>query len=232
MRRQTTGMLGTMLAGWMLLAGTAPAAFQAPTGVIRERTIDRAAGQAIEQWIREALNAPHLEGVANIGILPLANDPRNFTELLAARLSAEKRFHVVILRGADWKEIEDEWARTDPNSGFGDIMDKAAIKWKAVRGTYVIPESAKGADALLVGRVRHVDEDWLRAWVSIPLSLARVDTRERIGGANAEGESYPPLRDLVIYYKVEIALVLLALFALVVSLLLLRGLVRRCTRPR
>ena len=210
----------------------ARAAIAPPSGPIIERNIDRAAEAAVDQWMAQLQKAPRTESVQNIGILPLGNDQRNFTTLLVEKLSTDKRFHVVILKGKDWDAIESEMARTDPDGGMGDIFNKATIQWKQMRDTYVIPESTKGADALLLGSVRSVDPDWLRARVRITLHLSRVDTREQIGGGIAEGESMMSWKDLLLYYKVQASLAVAGLVVLLIILGLLGKFSRGMSRPR
>ena len=221
-------MVSLIFCGAALSAGIEP-----PSGPIIERNIDRSAEEAFNNWVDNTLNkAPHSQGIKNIGILELAGDNRNFTELLKNRLTESGKFHVVILRGKDWMAIEDELARTDPDSGWGDIMNKATIKWREDRGAYVLPETTLGTDALLLGRVRSVDTDWLRARTRFSLNLARVDNREIVAGGIAEGESILPFMDMIIYYKVQLVVILGILVALIIILWLIKSVLRAGRRPR
>lgn len=224
----------TALAAAALFILAVPAlALEPPTGDIVSRNIDRAAEKAFAGWIRDTLQrAPHREGIRNIGILKLAGDTGEFTELLKNQLTVLGNYNVVILSGPEWDVIEDELARTDPSSGWGDIMDKATITWREERGRWALPETTVAADAILIGRERGLDTDWLRARTRFSLNLARVDTRQLVAGGMAEGESMLPLKDLIIYYKVEIVIALVALFALLLVLRMFRSLVRAGTRPR
>ena len=231
MRTSAVLLAALLCCGDWSAAGGAPVVAR-PLGDIVERNLDRAAENAIRGWIGKLQDAPNLENVKNIGIIRLDNDARDFTELLSALLSADRRFQVTILSGGEWDAIEDELARTDPDSGYGDIMAKASIIWQAQRDAYVIPETAQGADALLIGRVRGVDTDWLRARVRLALHLARIDTRTQAGGGIAEGESVTAWKDLLIYYKIPAAIAAAGLIALIVILMLLHSLVKRATRPR
>ncbi|MBN1672417.1 MAG: hypothetical protein JXR37_15360 [Kiritimatiellae bacterium] len=230
--QKQTGRLIAVLTTIVLLAGPALAAISAPKGGIVERNIDLAAENAFDTWIESLQKAPHTEEVQYIGILPLAGDNRDFTALLAEKLTQLKRFHVVILSGKEWMAIEDELARTDPDAGFGDIMDKASIKWKELRDSFTLPETAKGADAILLGRIRSTDGDWLRARIRFTLHLAKVDTRTQIAGGIAEGESVMAVKDLLIYYKVALALAVVALIVLLIVLGFLRSIAKKMARPR
>jgi hypothetical protein len=224
----------TALAALAALLAAGPAlALEPPSGDIISRNIDRSAEKAFANWIRDTLQrAPHREGIRNIGILKLAGDSGDFTALLKNQLTTVGNYNVVILSGADWDVIEDELARTDPSSGWGDIMDKATIKWREERGRYALPETTVAADAILIGQQRGLDTDWLRARSRFALNLARVDTRQLVAGGVAEGESLLPLKDLIIYYKVEIVLALIALIILLLVLRMFRSLIRAGTRPR
>ena len=233
MKSEIKGMLVVALcAVTMMWAGTAVGAIEAPKGAIVERNVDLAAEKAIDAWIAQLQAAPHLEDVKNIGILPLAGDASNFTELLAAKLTSLQQFHVVILSGKDWMSIEEELARTDPNEGYGDIMDKASIKWSSDRGDYTLPDTALGADALLLGHVRQVDSDWLRARARFTLHLAGVEKRTQIAGGIAEGESVMSWKDLLIYYKIQVIVGVLILIGALIVLAMLRGMFRSMGRPR
>ena len=224
----TVSMVGLIFCGPTLAAGIEP-----PSGPIIERNIDRAAENAFNSWVDNTLNsAPHSQGIINIGILELSGDNRNFTELLKNRLTKSGKYHVVILRGKDWMAIEDELARTDPDSGWGDIMNKATIKWREDRGMYVLPETTSGTDALLLGRVRSVDTDWLRARTRFSLNLARVDNRDLLAGGIAEGESVLPVMDMIIYYKIELVVILGILIALIIFLFLIKTVLRAGRRAR
>ncbi|MFH0909539.1 MAG: hypothetical protein V1929_12335 [bacterium] len=224
--------IAVLAASSLLIHLPASAALEAPRGSIVERNIDLAAEKAFDQWMGSLESAPHADDVQNIGILKLAGDTRDFTSLLAEKLTASKRFHVVILSGGDWNAIEDEMARQDVDAGFGDIMNKATIMWTNARGAYVIPETTKGADALLLGRVRDVDGDWLRARARITMHLARVDTRTQVAGGIAEGESVMSIRDLAIYFKVELLIGAGCLVVAMILLALIRGFFKGMSRPR
>lgn len=201
-------------------------------GPIVERNVDLAAEAAFDQWAQTLDASPHTEEIQNIGILRLVGDDRQLTDLLAAKLTQLDRFRVVILGGRDWMAIENELARQDPEEGFGDIMDKASIKWREERDMWVIPETTKGADALLMGRVRSVDADWLRSRIRFTLHLARVDTREQIAGGIVEGEAVLTPKDFVIYYKIQILWGLAIFVAVIIVLCLLRSMLKSMTRPR
>ena len=217
----------------VLAAGTAWAApLEVPQGALVRRNIDLAAAKAFDQWIVQLEAAPHVEGIETIGILPLNGDPKGFTDILEAKLSAMNRFRVVILSGPEWDAIEDEVARQDPDEGFGDIMDKATLVWKSMGDEYAIAETAKGAQAILFGKFRDGDGDWLRARASFTLKLGTVGTRELVAGGLVEGESVQTVKDLAIYYKVELALLALALVVLVIVLRMVRSAAAKMTRPR
>ena len=230
--RVMAAIVVSALAVGMLTAVASWAAVEAPQGAIVERNIDLAAQKAFNAWVTQLLSAPNTENVQNIGIVPLAGDNADFTTLLAERLTAEKKLHVVVLSGAGWDAIEEEMARQDPDSGLGDIMDKATIKWQESRGSYVIPETTKGTDALLIGNVRSIDGDWLRARTRFTLHLVKVDTREQIGGSVAEGESMMTFRDLLIYYKVQVMIAILLLIGLIIVWRIWRSFLKAATRPR
>lgn len=216
----------------VLAPGLALAALVPPRGPILERNIDRAAQSAFDQWAAQLEKAPHASAIRTIGILPLADDPAQFTTLLEARLSQLPNVKVVILRGPKWDAIEEEVARTDPSEGFGDIMNKASLIWQEVRGDYQIPESALGADALLFGQIRRVDPDWPRSRVTAVLMMGGVAERTLIAGGTVEGESTLGWKDLAIYYKGTIAIAVLCFIGLIVILCLIKGFVRAMTRPR
>ena len=214
-------MRGVVIVTVMCAWGPAAAQVAAPDGDLIARNLDIAAERAFKQWIDQLASAPNMEGVQNIGIIALGRDTDGFTEILAARLSAQPNLRVVVLRGGVWNAIEDALALQDPNDGLGDIMDKATILWREVDGEFLFPETAVGAHALLIGRVRGVDRDWLRARTRFVLELARMDTRTMVAGGIVEGESRLSREDLMIYYKTEmvwgivgviVAFILLTLF--------------------
>lgn len=227
-----TSIITLILAVNLLAISGAVAEIKAPEGSIVARNVDRAAEEAFRTWIGKLKDAPRTEGIRNIGILPLEGDTRDFTALLKNSLSLNRNYRVVILSGKEWEVIEDELARTDPDSGMGDIIDKSTIQWERYRERYVLPETAQGTDAILLGRVRGVDTDWLRARARFALYLVRVDTREQVGGGIAEGESYMPVLDLIIYYKLIVAISLIALIVLIVLIVIIKPLIRSGRRPR
>lgn len=208
------------------------ALFEKPSGPVVQRNVELAAESAIQNWIASLDGAPRFDTIANVGILPLGGDGLYFTTTLSDTLSRSGKLRVVILRGAAWDAIEDELARQDPDGGWGDIMDKASIAWTENRGVYELPETTLGADALLMGQVRSIDTDWLRARVRLNLRLIKVDTREVIAGGVMEGESVLSWRDAAIYYKTEIAIVLGALIVLLWIRATLRRFGRNMRRPR
>lgn len=215
-----------------LAPGARAALFQQPTGPVVHRNIELAAESAIQDWIASLDAAPRFETLSNIGVLPLRGDGLLFETTLSDALSRHGKVRVVILEGAAWDAIEDELARQDPDGGWGDVMDKASIAWTESRGTFALPESALGADALLMGQIRSIDTDWLRARVRLNLRLIKVDTREVIAGGAVEGESMMTWQDVVIYYKIEIAIILGALIALLWIRGSMRRLGRAMQRPR
>lgn len=211
----------------------APAlALKAPSGPAVERNLDLAAEKAFASWVADVGKAPHIESVKNIGILRLAGDTSDFTTLLADQLTQLGRFKVVILSGPEWDALETEVARQDPDGGLGDMMDKASIIWKSSRGAYQLPEEIQGADALLIGSVRSLDGDWLRARAAFTLHLGTVGERTRISGGRAEGENILSWKDLVVIYKIQILLGLAGVAVLIIVLNLLKSFVHRMTRAR
>lgn len=220
-----------LIAGWAAVALAAPP-LEAPKGALVRRNVDQAVAKAFDAWVAQLQAAPHTEGIVTIGVLPLAGDPAGYTQILEAKLTALARFRVVILNGPEWNAIEQEVARQDPDEGFGDIMDKATLVWESMGDEYKIGETTKGAQAILFGKFRDVDADWLRARASFTLKLGTVGTRELVAGGLVEGESLQSVKDLVIYYKVELALLVLALAALIVVLRMLRSFAAKMTRPR
>lgn len=202
------------IASWGLRPADA-ALFQKPGGPLLQRTLDQAAEDAVNKWIESLSAAPRFETVENVGILNLSRDSREFTEILSDALSRNPRLRVVVLRGPAWDAIEDEMARQDPEEGWGDIMDKAAIAWDNTRGEYSLPESTLPANALLMGQVRSIDTDnWLIPRVQLNLRLVTVKTREVVAGGFVTGEATISWRDLAIYYKMEIFIIAAALFIL------------------
>ncbi|MBA4386638.1 MAG: hypothetical protein C0404_01585 [Verrucomicrobia bacterium] len=225
--------LSAVAVAFAVAAGYCLAApLEAPKGKVVSRNVELAVEKAFDKWIADLEKAPHTESITNIGIIRLRGDVSNFTSLLAEKMSVNRKFHVVILSGPDWDEIEKEWARQDPGSGLGDIMNKITVKWEKKGDRYVIPETAKGADTLLLGEVRSVEDDWLRARVRAAVHLAKIGEREQVAGGIAEGEAVMSWTDLAVYYKVELLLVLAGLAALIVIILLIRGFLRMTTRPR
>lgn len=224
----------SLILGALLLAGSVAGAapIEAPKGALVRRNVDQAAAKAFDQWIARLEAAPHTEGIVTIGILPLGGDPAGFTDILEAKLSAMNRFRVVILSGREWNAIEDEVARQDPDEGFGDIMDKASLVWESMGDEFKIGETTKGAQAILFGKFRDGDGDWLRARASFTLKLGTVGTRELVAGGLVEGESVQSVKDLAIYYKVELALLVLALAVLLIALRMVKSAAAKMTRPR
>ncbi len=223
----------TILTAAFAGAAVAAAPLEAPKGALVRRNVDLAAAKAFDAWVAQLQAAPHTEGIVTIGILPLGGDPAGFTQILEAKLTALDRFRIVILSGPEWNAIEDEVARQDPDEGFGDIMDKAYSVWTNLPGDeYQISETTKGAQAILFGKFRDVDADWLRARTRFTLKLGTVGTRELVAGGLVEGESILTVRDLLVYYKIELAVLALALVALGLVLKMLKSLGAKMTRPR
>ncbi len=211
----------------------APAlALKAPSGPAVDRNLDLAAEKAFASWVAELEKAPHIEAVKNIGVLKLAGDTSDFTTLLADQLTQVGRFKVVILSGPEWDALETEVARQDPDAGLGDMMDKASIIWKSSRGSYQLPEAIQGADALLIGSVRNLDGDWLRARAIFSLHLGTVGERTRISGGRAEGESVMGWKDIAVIYKTQILLGIVGLIALIILLGFLKSFITSMTRAR
>ncbi len=215
-----------------MVPGAQAGLFQQPSGAVVHRNVELAAESAIQEWINSLDEAPRFETLSTIGVLPLRGDGLLFETLLSDALSRHGDVRVVILQGPAWDAIEEELARQDPDGGWGDIMDKASIAWTESRSEYALPESALGANALLMGQIRSVDTDWLRARVRLNLRLIKVDTREVVAGGSVEGESVMIWQDVVIYYKIEIAIVLGALIVLLWVRSSMRRLGRSMTRPR
>lgn len=197
--------------------GTAAQAglFEKPSGPLVERAIDRAAQAAVDQWIASLDQAPRYDQVAHVGVVGLGADGRSYTTLLTDALSRNPRVRVVVLDGADWAAIEQLVATTDPEEGWGDIYDKASLLWKEEREGYSLPGTALAADALLMGRVRSVDTDnWINPKVQLNLRLVTADTREIIAGGMVEGESHLHWKDALVYYKVEVLIIVGLLYVL------------------
>ena len=227
-----TVSLGLLLMAGLVGTTTLAAPIEPPKGALVRRNIDLAADQAFDSWVAQLQAAPHTDGIVTIGVLPLSGDVFDFTDILVAKLTALERFRVVILNGKEWDAIEEELARQDPDEGFGDIMDKATLAWKSMGEGYAISETTQGAQAILFGNFRDWDGDWLRARTRFSLKLGTVGTRELVAGGLVEGESILSIRDLVIYYKVELAGLAVGLVVLVMILRAFKGFTSKMSRPR
>jgi hypothetical protein len=228
--RLTTGPAALCLLG-LLLSGQPVRAqsVSAPEGPMVQRYIDLAVEQAYDQWIQDLSADPKAESVQRIGMLRLDKDTGNLTEILQGKLTRLSHLRIVTLGGSVWNVIERELARTDPDQGYGDIFDKATIVWGEQQ---TIPETTIGADAILLGHVRSVEQTWLRTIVRVQIFLARVDTREQLAGGIYTGEAVLSPRDFLFYYSTQLIWGVIILVGLIFVLGLLRGLVKAMTRPR
>lgn len=231
MKRCQLSLCMLLIAGFVGTA-LAVAPIEPPQGALIRRNIDQSAAQAFDQWIAQLQAAPHTEGIVTIGVLPLGGDSVDFTDILVAKLTALERFRVVILDGKEWNAIEEEVARQDPDEGFGDLMDKATVVWTNMGDEYVISETTQGAQAILFGKFRDWDGDWLRARTRFTLKLGTVGTRELVAGGLVEGESVQSVKDLAIYYKVELAVLALGIVILGFVRRMIKTAAAKMSRPR
>lgn len=202
---------------------------EAPSGPIVQRYIDMAAEQAFDQWVNDLMADTKVESVERVGMLRLDGDPGNLTSILQGKLTRLDTIRIVTLGGPVWNAIERELARTDPDEGYGDIFDKATIVWTEDAG---IPETTIGADAILLGHVRSVEQTWLRTIVRVQVFLARVDTREQMAGGIYTGEAVLSARDFAFYYSTQLIWAAVIFVAVIIALWMLRGLLKATTRPR
>ncbi len=202
---------------------------EAPSGPIVQRYIDMAAEQAFDQWVTDLMADAKVESVQRVGMLRLDGDPGNLTSILQGKLTRLDQVRIVTLGGSVWHVIERELARTDPDEGYGDIFDKATIVWTEDAG---IPETTMGADAILLGHVRSVEQTWLRTIVRVQVFLARVDTREQLAGGIYTGEAVLSMRDFAFYYSTQLIWAAAIFVAVIIVLCLLRSLLKSMTRAR
>lgn len=200
----------------LLLAVAGVLATAAPAPADETETIQRAIDQAISQ-IGDQLAATEFEGIENVAVVPLWDDPQGYATEGLKRAVKMTSYGLFIRSDEEWDPLLSE------------------IEWNIRREDIMSPETIQefgrieGVDAVLYGTIWDSSVNmWdIRGHVKMTVHLADVETGEILWSSNAiEAEAYLHWSDAITRFWRYPLLMMGGLVALIVLLGILRGISR------